>query len=126
MNVSNKDIGLLMIVMLVMTRTNLNDVYGSGGDSNDRSGIDTSCGNIDNCGDGDRKIDYGDNVDFNIGNDASCCGEKAKLIAVKIQLLKTYSTRSLVTPKLSASLTKLLLNSVAIIMIVKWNSSIFF
>ena len=122
MNVSNKDIGLLMIVMLVMTRTNLNDVYGSGGDSNDRSGIDTSCGNIDNCGDGDRKIDYGDNV----GNDASCCGEKAKLIAVKIQLLKTYSTRSLVMPKLSASLTKLLLNSVAIIMIVKWNSSIFF
>ena len=105
-----------------MTRTNLNDVYGSGGDSNDRSGIDTSCGNIDNCGDGDRKIDYGDNV----GNDASCCGEKAKLIAVKIQFLKTYSTRSLVMPKLSASLTKLLLNSVAIIMIVKWNSSIFF
>ena len=50
-----------------MNRTNLNDVYGSAGDSNDKSGIDTSCGNIDNCVDGDRKIDYGDNVDFNIG-----------------------------------------------------------
>ena len=99
-----------MMLMLMMTRTSLNHVYSSGSDSNDSSGVDTSGGDSYNCGDGDRKVDYGDNVDFNIGNDASCCYERVNLIALKIQLLKTISTRSLVVPKVSAFLTKLLLN----------------
>ena len=137
-DVSNKHVGLLMMLMLVMARTNLNDVYSSSGDSNDGSGVDIRGGNNPNCGDGDSKVDYcddldgggGDNIDdvdvdydgdidSNIGNDASCCDGRAKLIAVKIQLLKTFSTRSLLMPKLSASLTKFLLKPVAIVMIVQ-------